>query len=683
MKQFLTLASMAVFITACGGGGGGGDNDNDNEGATVPITVTAPAPVPVDIYSPEKKSVSSLRLLDASGQSIPNAEVTVSRVLASSSFSAQAVADVLITDAEGNLVVNDLSPGDYELTVTIAGVTVTMQLTVTENNSEEGMIAAVPVKVSTDGAGFVTAIDLTNSGLIISVSGLVYGEAGPIAGAQVSVSGGEGTNGAITSAVTDENGSYVVVINIGNERKEALESGTIRVSAQGYKTLTVSANSDIDVTTSGASAGLNFMLAPEVDPPEVYYSENFEQTAEGAVCGTWTEEYVASTLELDSCFECVVSEELVAASVVSAQAVVEPLLLWNSHSVGRSIYNQAYLDGLVSLAPNDASEGLVVDPQSNAACWYGNDVTGTQSTGNFIGEPDTEFNDDNPLNGGESLVANGAAIVSPQIDLTGLEAPVALSFDTWWEIESVNPNELGFDIMAVEYSTDNGESWSTLARLNPYTDPISGDEDWVPGETEAESIHPRAPIPYSNTGFNSSPQWLQQEPISLDSLIGNVVLLRFAFRTQDELYNGFRGWMVDNVVITSTQGTFPLSDAEIVVDPEPPIDLEFSMTADIYPESSWLNAGSEYTFEAVVNWQGDDVATLMLELETSDGTYLLEEAGVADFNQGEGGDGYYYYDPAGDYTVTKSGGLTVIFTAKNALGEVVFTQSKAYSAGEV
>jgi hypothetical protein len=176
---------------------------------------------------------------------------------------------------------------------------------------------------------------------------------------------------------------------------------------------------------------------------------------------------------------------------------------------------------------------------------------------------------------------------------------------------------------------------------------------------------------------------LQQEPISLDSLIGNVVLLRFAFRTQDELYNGFRGWMVDNVVITSTQGTFPLSDAEIVVDPEPPVDLEFSMTADIYPESSWLNAGSEYTFEAVVNWQGDDVATLMLELETSDGTYLLEEAGVADFNQGEGGDGYYYYDPAGDYTVTKSGGLTVILTAKNALGEVIFTQSKVYSAGDV
>jgi hypothetical protein len=401
------------------------------------------------------------------------------------------------------------------------------------------------------------------------------------------------------------------------------------------------------------------------------------------VCGTWTEEYVASTLELDSCFECVVSEELVAASVVSAQAVVEPLLLWNSHSVGRSIYNQAYLDGLVFLAPNDASEGVVVDPQSNAACWYGNDVTGTQSTGNFIGEPDTEFNDDNPLSGGESLVANGAAIVSPQIDLTGLVAPVALSFDTWWEIESVNPNELGFDIMAVEYSTDNGESWSTLARLNPYTDPISGDEDWLPGETEAESIHPRAPIPYSNTGFNSSPRWLQQEPISLDALIGKVVSLRFAFRTQDELYNGFRGWMVDNIAITSTQGTFPLSDAEISVDPELPVDLEFSMTAAISPASSSLNVGSEYNFEAVVDWQGGDVATLLLELETSDGTYLLEEAGVADFNQGEGGDGYYYYDPAGDYTVTKSGGLTVIFTAKNALGEVIFTQSKGYSAFDV
>ena len=108
------------------------------------------------------------------------------------------------------------------------------------------------------------------------------------------------------------------------------------------------------------------------------------------------------------------------------------------------------------------------------------------------------------------------------------------------------------------------------------------------------------------------------------------------------------------------------------------------MTADIYPASSSLNAGSEYNFEAVVDWQGGDVETLILELETSDGTtYLLEEAGVADFNQGEGGDGYYYYDPAGDYTVTRSGGLAVILTAKNALGEVIFTQSKVYSAFDV
>jgi hypothetical protein len=598
-------------------------------------------------------------------------------VLASSSFSAQAVADVLITDADGNLVINDLSPGDYDLTVTIAGVTVTMKLTVTENNSEEGMTAAVPVKVSTDGAGFVTAIDLTNSGLIISVSGMVYGEAGPIAGAQVSVSGGEGTNGAITSAVTDEHGSYVVVINIGNERKEALESGTIRVSAQGYKTLTVSANSDIDVTTSGASAGLNFMLAPEVDPPEVYYSENFEQTAEGAVCGTWTEEYVASTLELDSCFDCGVSEELVAASVVSAQAVTAPLLLWNSHSVGRSIYNQAYLDGLVSLAPNDASEGLVVDPQSNAACWYGNDVTGTQSTGNFIGEPDTEFNDDNPLNGGESLVANGAAIVSPQIDLTGLVAPVALSFDTWWEIESVNPNELGFDIMAVEYSTDNGESWSTLARLNPYTDPISGDEDWVPGETEAESIHPRAPIPYSNTGFNSAPLWLQQEPISLDALIGNVVLLRFAFRTQDELYNGFRGWVIDNVEISASKGTFPIFDDSEgdPLDDLPPEGVEFSMIVDITPEGTSLNAGSTTTFEAIVDWVGGDVETLSLELLRDGETVLLEQVSSADFNSDEGG---YYYDLSGDYSSNIDGAFTVQLTAKDSSGVVVFTKDVEY-----
>jgi hypothetical protein len=616
-------------------------------------------------YTPEPQPISSLTLLDAYGQPLANAEVNITGTenSAPDAVSIQAVSELLVTDTDGNLVVNDLEPGVYEITVSIAGVSISMALEIYEESAVDDFSIIMPVSVDTDDNGVITAVDLTGQGLFLSITGSVHDDAGLVSDAQISISGGVETNGAVATSITEEDGSYQLIVNVSQDNSEAVKSGTLLIVADGYEPTSISLNSLLTFEGNIAVSGLNFALEDAVELAEVYYMENFEQVGSG-VCGNWSETLVNSSDFGEG--------DLIDDVVLQANASSTPVLLWNSHTSGRLIYNQAYLDGLVKLASNDASEGLIVDPKSNAACWYGDDVAGSQGTGNFMGEPDNAANDDGASNGGQSLSANGAAIVSPQIDLSGVESPVSLSFDTWWEIESVNPNEFGFDIMSVEYTTDNGESWNTLARLNPFSDPVGG------------SGIDRAPIPYSNTGFNSAPLWLQQEPISLDALVGQVVQLRFAFRTQDELYNGFRGWMVDNVVITSMLGTFPLSDAEIPVDPEPPVDLEFSMTADIYPASSSLNAGSEYNFEAVVDWQGGDVETLILELETSDGTtYLLEEAGVADFNQGEGGDGYYYYDPAGDYTVTRSGGLAVILTAKNALGEVIFTQSKVYSAFDV
>src|SRR5690606_29555865 len=69
----------------------------------------------------------------------------------------------------------------------------------------------------------------------------------------------------------------------------------------------------------------------------------------------------------------------------------------------------------------------------------------------------------------------------------------------------------------------------------------------------------RYPLPFSNRGFNRAPAWLWQEPIDISVLAGQPnARLRLVFSTEDELYNGFRGWLVDDVRITREQGTFPL-----------------------------------------------------------------------------------------------------------------------------
>ena len=114
-------------------------------------------------------------------------------------------------------------------------------------------------------------------------------------------------------------------------------------------------------------------------------------------------------------------------------------------------------------------------------------------------------------------------------------------------IESVNPNETGYDLLIVEYSLDGGSEWQDLARLNPFTDPETGED------------FDRAPVPFTNRGYNRGPAWLWQEPIDISVLAGNPnAKLRFVFNTEDGLYNGFRGWLIDDVRITKEQGTFPL-----------------------------------------------------------------------------------------------------------------------------
>jgi hypothetical protein len=161
--------------------------------------------------------------------------------------------------------------------------------------------------------------------------------------------------------------------------------------------------------------------------------------------------------------------------------------------------------------------------------WYGQ-----LSTGNYIG---TQATGDAAGSGGTSTSPSSGVFISPEIEVPSVSSAVELRFKTWWEIESVNPSR--FDIMSVEL--EHGGEVTVLKRLNPGTDPTSPIL--------------RANLAYTSGGFpNIAPTW-QDEAIDISAYRGETVRIRFAFNTVDHQYNGFRGWMVDDVRIsTGTSG---------------------------------------------------------------------------------------------------------------------------------
>ena len=162
----------------------------------------------------------------------------------------------------------------------------------------------------------------------------------------------------------------------------------------------------------------------------------------------------------------------------------------------------------------------------NHAWWFGETATGT-----FIG-PGWNTITQTPLNGGTSLDTQTGSLISPVIDLNGV-SQAQLRFRTWWEIEGVDVD--AYDLMHVEISTDNGATFNPIDRglLNPLND-VDG-ESWKS---------------YSSGGLGQPGVWLDQL-FDLSPFVGNMVYLRFRFDTGDALYNGFRGWFIDDVSVTS------------------------------------------------------------------------------------------------------------------------------------
>lgn len=513
----LIAVSMALLLSGC--------NDSQSSGNT--------SGEPPQRFTPESRNVSSAVIYDAESRPLNNADVGILPATEPLTLATSAIQplssnansgtpdasdfnneDKVQTDENG-ILITDLAPGVYYLLSEKNGGSTITTITVQNNNSSDSTGVASALSCDDNACS-----DISESAIIGSISGVVYSQMGPVSGAEVSLSGGVATNGQFVSATSDSDGRYSLVYNLNRTDAiiEALKDATLRVTASGYNTLTRTLAIDSG-STSGENIALSFMTGSTGLSQEVLWQDAIDAES----LQHWT---ISNTHEQTG---------------------------WTALERGHNIVN-SLVDTHVLLAPNDTSGGAVPDPHTgDFAFWYGN-----PESGNFVG--DLSSSDGSPLDGGTSESSNRGSLTSGPIDLSAVaaETDISLTFRTWWEIESVNPNENGFDLMSVQVSTD-GSNFNTIARLNPLSDPQSNVN--------------RAPIPFSNTGFNSAPNWSSQELIPLDSIAGeSTAYLRFEFRTVDGLYNGFRGWMIDNVQIRNEAGTFPTFEGTDFLD----FDDEFS-----------------------------------------------------------------------------------------------------------
>lgn len=562
----LIMASSTVFLTACGS-----DNKDDNTSPRVPNPNVPAEQIPNDSLKPS--AVQNVLVLDVNNYALAGAQV---QILADSDWKANQVktktlstsvasttednlffqenvlpteldfkGNSYLTNEKGITKISDLKPGTYYALVSILGKKTITAFIIHDENTHQQMVLNIALSCTSVEC---TDVNHINDAVIGTLSGQVIANGKPLANAQVSLSGGADTNGAFVTALTDENGYYTLSYNLSDELIDALQHAKLTITADGYQTLVSTI-----VLTSSVSTGSQNLLINEDQNTTLVWRETFENDSKTRDLWVLENGYGEQENENIAPANKVVFDGIDLSSQFTS-------VKWNLVESHHNIVNTAWKKH-VYLAPNDLSLAKVIEPlQGQFSYWYGD-----KATGNFIGPQISvgQIHDQDPvvdegaalleetgLDGGTSQQPNTGALISPVIDLSKAKAPLSLSFKTWWEIESVNPNNNGFDLMDIQVSTDGGKTYNKLARLNPLSDPQS-------------SFH-RAAIPFSNFGFNQAPAAAQQEPITLDQYVGQAnVRLKFNFNTKDHLYNGFRGWMVDDIVIQNQVGTFPLFEESL------------------------------------------------------------------------------------------------------------------------
>ncbi len=171
--------------------------------------------------------------------------------------------------------------------------------------------------------------------------------------------------------------------------------------------------------------------------------------------------------------------------------------------------------------------------------WYGQTFPATVEA-SYIGNQDPQdVATTESGTGGDSYVnGNSGTLESPEMNLAGYSSG-KLSFWTWWEIEGKNPAQgNGYDSMLISVSKSPYTTWDLLGYLNPYEDPAKSIT--VSGEA------------YTSGGFNQPGVWVQHN-FDLTPYAGDLIKIRFVFKTGDRKYNGFRGWFLDDISVDNSQ----------------------------------------------------------------------------------------------------------------------------------
>lgn len=386
---------------------------------------------------------------------------------------------VSTADANGTLELY-LRPGYYKLIATATDYQEFHTLIYLPESAQ-----TLPVKV------YMSSTSATSVG---AIHGLVMDENGDlIEGASVRISGGDQTNGYFASAETDAAGTFSLsnVSNLDSSGSQ-ITAFSLSAKADGYME---SIKEDLVILNGSATTHVITLRLKNYTDDPVYVNGFDESVSDWNTTGMWHEQNLSAY----------------------------------------SLANTLVDDGYCSLPPDELTDRayLPAPISGTRVMWYGQ-----EDTGSFIG---TQASGDSALSGGTSTAANSGTLTSPTISLVGLTRPY-LTVMSWWEVESVNPNASGFDLLDILISADGG-SFEQVKRLNPFVDPNDSD---------------RTHKGFSSGGFNRMPVWVEEE-IDLSDYIGKKIQIRFKFDTVDGLYNGFRGWVLDDFAIvdrlyTSTTG---------------------------------------------------------------------------------------------------------------------------------
>ena len=307
----------------------------------------------------------------------------------------------------------------------------------------------------------------------------------PLSEVEISISGGPQTNGFFRTVQTDASGNFTIGgIPLNDPDGNPIQSFILRARAPGYATGFLEG---VSLTANETLTNQDFLLQTATDGA-IIFASGFEAGAEG-----WS---------FDG--------------------------MWN-RTDGVGIRNTLY-PTYVRLAPDDTTDGFLPSaPEGNFYAWYGD-----PGTGSFIG---TQAPNDQPGSGGSSTTSNSGLLRSQTIELPAGEALV-LEYETWFEVESVNPRASGFDRMDVLLTDVETGVVHSLGRLNPFVDP---------------NVPNRNAIPFTSGGFNRAPEF-RGGSHDLSEWAGRTVRIGFRFDTRDRFYNGFRGWIVDDVRISIPAG---------------------------------------------------------------------------------------------------------------------------------